>query len=242
MEWTDNAIVLGARHFGEGKLVAEVFARDHGRFGGVVHAGRKSQPILQAGNVVHAGWKARLSEQLGFFSPLELVEPHATRLLDDPIALAGLSSAVTLVRGAAAERQAYPQLYDALIVLIEAMPHHEIWPAIYARFELGLLSALGYGLDLSRCAVTGATEGLAWVSPRTGRAATQDAGAPHADVLLRLPPFLVDAEAELVEGDVADAFALAGYFLERRLFDQRGENLPEARKRLIERLGFAGRL
>jgi DNA repair protein RecO (recombination protein O) len=101
MEWVDDAIVLGARHFGEGKLVAEVFARAHGRFGGVVHAGRKSQPILQAGNLVHTGWKARLSEQLGFFYPLELVEPHATRLLDDPIALAGLSSAVALVRGAA---------------------------------------------------------------------------------------------------------------------------------------------
>ncbi len=100
MEWVDDAIVLGARHFGEGKLVAEVFAREHGRFGGVVHAGRKSQPLLQAGNVVHAGWKARLSEQLGFFHPLELVEPHATRLLDDAIALAGLSSAVALIRRA----------------------------------------------------------------------------------------------------------------------------------------------
>src|SRR5262245_9436757 len=242
MEWVDDAIVLGARPFGEGKLVAEVFAREHGRFGGVVHAGRKSQPILQSGNVVHCGWKARLSEQLGFFNPLELIEPHATRLLDDPAALAGLTSAVSLVRGAAAERQAYPQLYDALIVLIEAMPHREIWPALYARFELGLLGALGYGLDLSRCAVTGATEGLAWVSPRTGRAATYEAGAPHADVLLRLPPFLVDAEAELAEGDVADAIALSGYFLERRLFDQKGEGLPEARRRLIERLGFAGRL
>lgn len=242
MEWVGDAIVLGARHFGEGKLVAEVFSREHGRYGGVVHAGRKSQPILQAGNIVHVGWKARLSDQLGFFSPLELSEPHATRLLDDPTALAGLSSAITLVRAAAPERQAYPQLFDALIVVIESMPHAEIWPALYARFELGLLAALGYGLDLSRCAVTGETENLAWVSPRTGRAATYEAGAPHKDVLLRLPPFLVDPEAKLEEGDVADAFALAGYFLERRLFDQRGEGMPEGRRRLIERLGFAGRL
>src|SRR5689334_13894744 len=242
MEWVDDAIVLGARPFGEGKLVAEVFAREHGRFGGVVHAGRKSQPVLQAGNVVHAGWKARLSEQLGFFHPLELVEPHATRLLDDPIALAGLSSAVALVRGATPERQAYPQLYDALMVLIEAMPQNEIWPALYARFELGLLAALGYGLDLSRCAVTGETENLGWVSPRTGRAATVAAGAPHADLLLQLPRFLVDPDAELASGDVAHAFALSGYFLERRLFDVKGEGMPEQRRRLIERLGFAGRL
>ena len=242
MEWVDDAIVLGARPFGEGKLVAEVFARGHGRYGGVVHAGRKSQPILQSGNLVHVGWKARLSEQLGFYNPLELTEGHATRLLDDPAALAGLSSAVTLVRMATPERQAYPQLYDALIVLIEAMPQNEIWPALYARFELGLLSALGYGLDLTRCAVTGETENLRWVSPRTGRAATAEAGAPHADVLLKLPPFLTDPEAELESGDVADAFALSGYFLERRLFDVKGEGMPEARRRLIERLGFAGRL
>ena len=242
MEWVDDAIVLGARPFGEGKLVAEVFGREHGRFGGVVHAGRKSAPILQSGNLVHCGWKARLAEQLGFFQPMELVEPHATRLLDDAIALSGLSSAVALIRGATPERQAYPQLYDALIVLVEAMPHNEIWPALYARFELGLLAALGYGLDLSRCAVTGETANLAWVSPRTGRAATMEAGAPHADVLLRLPRFLLDSDAELEPGDVAHAFALAGHFLERRLFDVKGEGMPEQRRRLIERLGFAGRL
>lgn len=242
MEWVDDAIVLGARPFGEGKLLAEVFARNHGRFGGIVHAGRKSQPVLQSGNVVHAGWKARLSEQLGFYSPLELVEPHATRLLDDALALAGLSSAVALIRASAPERQAYPHLYDALLIVIEAMPHGEIWPALYTRFELGLLSALGYGLDLSRCAVTGEAEGLGWVSPRTGRAATHEAGAPYADVLLRLPAFLVDSEAPLQSGDVADAFALAGHFLERRVFEQRGEGMPDARRRLIERLGFAGRL
>lgn len=242
MEWTDSAIVLGAKHFGEGKLLVEVFSREHGRFGGVVHAGRKTLPIAQSGNIVHAGWKARLADQLGFFQPIELVEPYATKLLDDALALAGLTSAVALIRGAAPERQAYPQLYDALLVLLEAMPENEIWPALYTRFELGLLSALGYGLDLTRCAVTGQTEGLAWVSPRTGRAATYEAGAPHADLLLRLPPFLLDADAELKEGDVADAFALAGYFLERRLFDQKGESPPDARRRLIERLGFAGRL
>ena len=242
MEWNDDAIVLGARHFGEGKLVAEVFAREHGRYGGVVHGGRRAAPSLQAGNIVRAGWKARLSDQLGFFHPLELTEPHATKLLDDPIALAGLSSAITLVRGAIPERQAYPQLYDGLTVLFETMPHGEIWPVLYARFELGLLAALGYGLDLSRCAITGAETGLAWVSPRTGRAATLEAGAPHADVLLKLPAFLTDPDAPLEEGDLAHAFALAGYFLERRVFDQKGEGMPDARRRLIERLGFAGRL
>lgn len=242
MEWTDDAFVLGSKPFGEGKVVAELFTREHGRFGGVVHGGRKAAPALQAGNLVRASWKARLSEQLGFFHPIELMEPHAGRILHDATALAGLSSAIALVRGAAIERQPYPGIYDGLTLLIGELGESEIWPALYARFELGLMAQMGYGLDLSACALTGATEDLAFVSPRTGRAASAEAGEPYKDKLLRLPPFLTDPEAELEEGDVADALALAGYFLERRVYDQRGEGLPDARRRLIERLGFAGRL
>ncbi|MGE0045466.1 MAG: DNA repair protein RecO [Hyphomonadaceae bacterium] len=244
MEWLDDAIVLGAKPFGESKAIAEVFSRGHGRFGGVVHGGmsRTMRPVLQAGNLVRAGWKARLSEQLGFYSPLDLLTPHASGLFDNPDGLAGLSSAIALIRAATPERQAYPGLYDALLVLIEALPEAEVWPALYARFEIGILAEMGYGLDLSRCAVTGATEDLAFVSPRTGRAASAEAGAPFAEKLLRLPPFLAAPGAAIEEGDVADALALAGFFLERRVFDQRGEGMPDARRRLIERLGFAGRL
>jgi len=242
MEWTEDAIVLGARPFGEGKLVAELFARGHGRFGGVVHGGRRAAPTLQAGNLVHATWKARTGDQLGFFSPLDLVEAHAARLLEDRAALAGLQAAIALVRLGAAERQAYPGVYDALILLIGQMGEADLWPALYARFELGLLAELGYGLDLERCTVTGEREDLAFVSPRTGRAATREAGAPFADKLLRLPRFVRHAEADLEEGDVADALALSGYFLERRLFDHLGQGMPDSRRRLIEALGYSGRL
>lgn len=242
MEWTEDAIVLGARPFGEGKLVAEVFARSHGRFGGVVHGGRRAAPALQAGNLVHVTWKARTGDQLGFFSPLDLVEAHAARVMEDRAALAGLASAISLIRIGGAERQAYPGLYDALTLLLENFGDGEFWPPIYARFELGLLSELGYGLDLERCAITGETENLAFVSPRTGRAATAEAGEPFADKLLRLPPFILDPEVPIEEGDVADALALAGYFLERRVFDHVGQGMPEQRRRLIEALGYSGRL
>jgi DNA repair protein RecO (recombination protein O) len=141
-----------------------------------------------------------------------------------------------------AERQAHPGLYDALTLLIESLSETDLWPALYARFELGFLAELGYGLDLVRCAVTGETENLAFVSPRTGRAATHEAGAPFADKLLRLPPFVSDPDANVAEGDVADALALSGYFLENRIFDAAGQGAPDARRRLIEALGFSGRL
>jgi DNA repair protein RecO (recombination protein O) len=244
MEWSGEAIVLGAKPFGEGKAIAELFTPDHGRVAAVVHGGgsRRMAGVLQAGNRVHATWKARLAEQLGFFAPLELERAVAATLLADRAALDGLTSAVALIRMALPERQAYPAVYAALSVLTDAFAEGELWPALYARFELGLLSAAGYGLDLSRCALTGTEADLTYVSPKSGRAANREAAAEFADKLLALPPFFVDAEAALNEGDVADAFALTGHFLERRIADPKGEGLPDARRRLIVHLGLGARL
>jgi DNA repair protein RecO (recombination protein O) len=244
IDWTDDGFVLGMRRYGETGAGAELFTRMHGRFAAWVHggAGRRMTPVLQTGNLVRATWKARLNDQLGHFAPIELLEPYAAHLLSLPEALAAVTSASAMIRGALPERQGYPAVYDALSVVVEALGDIAVWPALYTRFELGLLSASGYGVDLSRCAVTGAEAGLAFVSPRTGRAATFEAGAPHADKLLRLPPYFVDPDAPIEEGDVADGFALCGHFFERRVFDPKGEHMPEPRRRLIERLGFAGRL
>ncbi|HWA21721.1 MAG TPA: DNA repair protein RecO [Caulobacterales bacterium] len=244
MEWSDDAIVLGAKPFGESGAIAELFTREHGRAAAMVHGGisRRTRPTLQAGNMVRVTWKARTSDQLGFFSPLEVSRPYAAHIMEDAVALAGINSAVALLRLGSAERQPYPNLFEALILLIEGLSDAEVWPALYARFELGLLAELGYGLDLSVCALTGTTDDLAFVSPRSGRAASREAGEQFADKLLRLPPFLTNSDKPVEEGDVADALALAGYFLERRLFDPQGQGMPPARVRLIERLGFAGRL
>jgi DNA repair protein RecO (recombination protein O) len=244
VEWTDDAIVLGAKPFGETQALAEVFSRNHGRAGAIVHGGasRRMKPVLQRGNVVQVTWKARTADQLGYFAPMELMEPYAARTLDDPSALAAVSAAVDLIRAGAIERQPYPGIYDALNVLLEALGAPEIWPAIYTRFELGLLAELGYGLDLGACALTGVTDDLAFVSPRSGRAASRSAGEAYADKLLRLPPFIADPSAPLDEGDVADAFALTGWFLERRIFDRQGQGMPDSRRRLIEALGHRGRL
>lgn len=242
MDWTDDAFVLGARPFGEGKALAELLARSQGRVGGLAHSGRRSAPALQPGNLLRVSWRARLSDQLGSFSALELIKPYAAAAMSDPAALAALASVAALLRATTAERQPYPGLFEALEVMAEHLHEPQLWPALYARFELGLLAALGYGLDLSACALTGAIEDLAFVSPKSGRAACAAAGAPFADKLLRLPPFLTEPAAALRSGDVADAVALAGFFLERRVLDARGQGLPDARRRLIEALGHSGRL
>jgi DNA repair protein RecO (recombination protein O) len=244
MEWTDEGVVLGARKHGESAAIVELFTLDHGRAAGLVHGGtsRRMAGTLQTGNGVRATWKARLSEQLGFFAPLELESAVAASLLEDKAALAALTSATALIRMTLPERQAYPAVYTALTVLIDAFPEAELWHALYTRFELGLLTAAGYGLDLSRCALTGTQEDLAYVSPKSGRAASAQAGLEFADKLLVLPRFLIDPDAPLEPNDVADAFALSGHFLERRIADPKGEGLPDARRRLIEHLGMSGRL
>lgn len=242
MQWEDDAFVLGARPFGEGKALVEVFTQAHGRAGGIVYSGRKAGSALQAGNLVRVAWRARTGDQLGSFSMLDVLEPIAARAMADPVALAGVSSAIAMIRAAVEEREPYPDLFAALGVVLQHIMEPDLWPPLYARFELGLLAALGYGLDLAACALTGRTDDLAWVSPRTGRAASTEAGAPFADKLLRLAPFLAKMEQPLQPGDVADAMALCGYFLESRVFNARGQGLPDARRRLIEALGHSGRL
>ena len=110
------------------------------------------------------------------------------------------------------------------------------------RFEAGLLQDLGFGLDLSRCAATGSTDDLVYVSPRTGRAVSRAAGEPYHDRMLPLPPFMLSAQQGLLEGDVGQGLDLTGHFLEQFVFAPLNKPLPPARVWLIDRLTEAGRL
>ncbi len=244
MDWTDEGVMIGARRLGEADAVAELFTRDHGRASGFVYGGasRKKRAALEPGNRIALEWRARLDEQLGFFSQFESLSATSARHMDDPAALAAIASACDLLRLSTPERAPYPGLYESLLVLLAALDAPAVWPAVYVRWEAGLLSALGYGLDFSACALTGDRDDLAFVSPKSGRAASRAAGAPYADRLLRLPGFLLAAQNPAVEGDVADGFALTGAFIERRLLAPAQRDPPEARARLIVALGRSGRL
>ena len=145
-------------------------------------------------------------------------------------------------QGALPEREAHPGAFYAFEALMGAFVMPEVWPAIFVRFEAGLLEVLGFGLDLSRCAATGSMDDLIYVSPRTGRAVSRDAGAPYADKLLNLPPFMLGAQAGLGEGDVKAGLDLTGHFLEQFVFHALNKPLPPARVWMIERLAEAGRL
>ena len=244
MEWTADGIILGARPFGEADSLLEIFTRDIGRAAGLVHGGSssKKRAHLQPGTLVRVTWRARLSEQLGHFYPIEPLDAGAAASLSDRLSLSALSAALSMVRSTTAERQPYPALYDVLRLVLQSTTQPDVWPALFVRWEAGLLAELGYGLDLSTCAATGVTDNLVYVSPRSGRAVCEESGAPYHDKMLKLPAFLKDTQAPLSPGDVGAGFALTGFFLDRRVFALADKTMPEARTRMIELLGAAGRL
>ena len=237
MEWQDQGIVLSARRHGESAVILDLLTSGHGRHAGLVRGGRsrRQRSALQPGNSVDATWRARLEEHLGTYT-VELAEPRAALIMNDPMALAGLSSLCALT-GLLAERQPYPEFYEATGLVLDMMREHGPWPALMARWELGLLSALGFGLDLSRCAATGAQDNLAYVSPKSSTAVSAGAGAPYADRLLALPDFFLDTRTEApTHEQICQGFALTGFFLERHVMTPRGLKLPDARLRMIEKL------
>jgi DNA repair protein RecO (recombination protein O) len=243
MEWEDDAYVLSARAHGESGAIVDLLTSEHGRFAAHVAGGasRKMRPFLQPGSRVIARYRARVSEQLGAAS-LEPVGEGPAALFDDAMALAGLSAAASVAAGALPEREAHPGVFFGLEALILALAHPELWPAVYVRFEAGLLQDLGFGLDLSRCAATGSVDDLIYVSPRTGRAVSRQAGEPYRDRLLKLPPFLLGAQAGLQAGDVDLGLILTGHFLEQFVFSPLNRPLPPARVWLVDRLREGGRL
>lgn len=231
MEWRDEGLVIGMRRHGESAVILEAMTRDHGRHYGLVRNGRSRAlaPTLQPGNTVSLAWRARLDEHLGAYQ-VEPIRSRAAQVLADARALDGLNWLCALMR-LIAEREPHEDFCEAATVIADCLSAPLVARAPMVRFEMALLGALGFGLDLSRCAMTGASAGLAWVSPRTGRAVTREAGAPWADRLLPLPAFLVDAGAPVAEADVAAGFRLTGHFLERDVLQPRGLSLLDARAR-----------
>jgi DNA repair protein RecO (recombination protein O) len=233
MDWSDEGIFLSTKPLGEANAVAELFTRGHGRHLGLVRGGRsrRMRPLLQPGNLLVVTWRARLSEHLGGFN-VELIEAHAGRILDDPRALAAIGSLAGLAR-LLPERDPHPALYAATLHILRSFDDGGLWPALLVRWELQLLQELGFGLDLSECAATGVDADLAYVSPRSGRAVSRDAGQPYCSRLLKLPAFLLDDAAPAGQGDIAAGFALTGHFLERDVLEPHGLTMPQARERLI---------
>lgn len=232
MEWTDEGVVLGVRRHGETHVLAELMTAQHGRHLGLVRGGTSSKlrPVLQPGNSVRAVWRARLDAHLGAFA-IEGMQLRAEKLMLSSTASYGIQTLAALLR-LLPERDPHHDLYEALLEIADRFDDAGLAAALIVRFELMLLAELGFGLDLSECAGTGETEDLVYVSPKSGRAVSREAGEPWKEQLLALPAFLI-SEADHTAADVVAGFALTGFFLARHVFEPRGIAVPEARAALI---------
>lgn len=237
IEWRDEGVLLAARGHGETSVIAEVFTPAHGRHAGVVRGGtsRKMAPALQPGAQLAVAWNARLEEHLGSFR-VEPLRSRSAQAMGDGLALAGLNAVCAMLQLVLPEREPHLPLYDRTVALLDLLGQGEIWPMAYLKWEMALLNELGFGLDLGQCAVTGATEGLIYVSPKSGRAVSAAGAGEWSDRMLALPPVMRgegDANAE----EIVRALATTGYFLENRVFHALGaREMPAARARLIERI------
>ncbi|NBE06854.1 DNA repair protein RecO [Paragemmobacter ruber] len=241
MEWRDEGALLSVRPHGESAAIIEVFTAEHGRHAGVVRGGasRRIAPLLQPGAQLDVTWRARLDDHIGAFT----VEPLRARaaLLSDRLALAGLNAVCALLRVALPEREAHPLLWRATMPLLDALDRGTDWPPDYLRWEMLLLDELGFGLDLATCAVTGARDDLAYVSPKTGRAVSRAGAGDWASRLLPLPASLM-GQGAASPADIAAGLSLTGHFLMRGLDPVlNGRPLPEARARLIDLLNRPSR-
>ena len=235
MEWRDQGILLSARRHGENAAIIEMFTPTQGRHVGVVRGGtsRKIAPILQPGAQLDVVWRARLEEHIGSFT-VEPVRSRAAVAMGDRMTLAGLNAVTALLSFCLPEREAYTELYERTVTLLDMLDTQEVWPLAYLQWELRLLEEMGYALDLEACAVTGVTQDLRYVSPKSGRAVSTKGAGDWADRLLPLPAVL-RGFMEADHAQIAEGFVTTGYFLESHLAHDLGNKpLPEARARYVE--------
>lgn len=235
IEWQDEAALLATRPFGETSVIVEVFSAAHGRHAGVVRGGtsRKVAPLLQPGAQLSVAWKARLDSHLGSFT-VEPIRSRAAVAMGDRLALAGLNAVCSLLVMVLPERESHPAFYDRTIALLDLLGQSDVWPLAYLRWEQALLDEMGFGLDLSACAVRGVNEELIYVSPKSGRAVSWEGAGAWADRMLPLPEVLA-GKGDASNAEIAKALGTTGYFIEHRLIKSLGDRpVPAARARLLD--------
>lgn len=240
MQWSDRAIILSARKLGENSAIINLITPEHGMYSGVDRGafGKSKRGIYQTGNIVAAHWQARLAEHLGMVN-CEMLFPVAAGIMDDQSKLAVLTSACVMVEKILLEREKQARIFELFETLVNSLCNDGDYLADYVRLEFALLACSGFGVDLERCAATGQTHDLYYVSPKSGRAVSRDAGQPYHDKMLLLPDFmnLGNKTPGMVNiKEIINGIKLCGHFLGERVFNQRNTSMPSARMRLVNML------
>ena len=239
MEWHDQGIILTIRKYGEFDAILDVLTREHGRHSGIVKGGlgRRQRGNIQPGNEIDVTWRGRLETHLGTYS-VELKNARAVAFLYSSGKLAALNSCSSLLSISLAENEPHELLLDGLLAFLDTLEMAEDnfihWAPLFIRWELGLLTELGFGLNLESCAATGVTDDLIYVSPKSGRAVCREAGLPYHDKMLKLPGFLLGNSENLCSEDIKDGLMLTEFFLDRHMLNPFGKKIPQARRMLMD--------
>lgn len=236
MHWTDQAIVLSAKKYGESSAIVTLLTAEHGIFKGLVRgiSGKKQRGIYQTGNLIEAIWRGRLSEHLGNFTA-ELESANAAMLLSSSSKLSALLSISSILESVLPEREPHMDVFEHLVDFIEHLTEDKNWPLYYVAMEFKLLNLLGFGIDVSSCAATGAVEDLIYISPKSGRAVSRTAGDPYRDRLFAMPKFLTNGyNSDIKMHEIINAMNICSYFLEKYRFKPHNASLPDARLRFAE--------
>ena len=235
MQWIDSGVVLGTRRHGETSVILELMTLTRGRHLGLVRGGRGKRlaATLQTGNTVLATWSSRIEEQLGNYT-VEGETLRAAQLIDSAAALYAVGYVASLLR-LLPEREPHEGLYAALTIILDHIELPQVAAPLIIRFEVALLAALGFGLDLTCCASTGAREDLVYVSPKSGRAVSRAAGLPYHDRMLPLPAFLAGRAGDNLSPETLhNGFQMTQFFLQQHVFEPRGLTLPEQRATFVD--------
>ena len=238
MRWSDKGLVVSVKKYGENSLILHLFTKDHGVHAGLVKYSttKKNGYIYELGNILSVEWTGRLEEQLGFYKS-ELEKSYLYNIINNSLKLDALNSICSMLSMFLPERQVNSKLYKETIEIIKYLNNNDMtWVSRYAQWELLLLSELGYGLDLSQCAVTGEIENLKYVSPKSGRAVSELGAGIWVKKLLILPKFLQKFNTNAVDNDELNyGIKLTTFFLNRYVVSI-GLKLPESRDRFTNKL------
>ncbi|MDN5247861.1 MAG: DNA repair protein RecO [Wolbachia endosymbiont of Tyrophagus putrescentiae] len=235
MRWQDEGAVIATKNYGDKNLILSLFTQNHGKHRGMV---RIANNKFQVSNILHVEWSGKLPENLGFFK-CELIESPFHYFFHDRLKNMAVISFAFMLDKLLPEGESCAVLYNNFRYFIDIIKHSdESWQSHYLNLELLLLTQLGFKLDLSKCAATGDTEDLQFISPKTGRAVSKKAGNCYADRLLPFPQMLHDVYHHNLQNNYSfqefqSGLKITGYFLNKYLFLQLNIKLPEARNLML---------
>ena len=242
-EWNDFGIILSAKKYGEKGLIINILTETHGRYVSWINYMTKSTlSSIEPGNLVKVFWKSRIIEQMGNFK-IEEISSISGKIFDEKLKLQALTSLCSLLEKYLPERQSYSEVFNATKAFLNVLAMNnefddKQWIKGYVKWEIGLLSSIGFSLDLKQCAVTGQKDNLFYVSPKTGKAVSKEGAGKFAPKLLRLPKFLGGAEVigSSLHDEIVMGLNITTYFFKNKLLssinDTRIMNLPNSRERL----------